>query len=538
MKSATKASYRMSTKRSSYQRRLTAAIIGVLLLQTAALATSADECANPTQPGGDTTGTCKNAPGDAIFQQSLNEWKGTMVDHVPYDEMTHDRFFAEYQVKRKPVVIKGIYASSPLTEGINDEEWGWQAMRDRFGHVELENRVTSNVSKKGCTGTGLCEGEPIQLRDLIDQYFLNENSGNGSGKREKKNSPYPHDIELKKFLPSMFEIYQKPSLIAENLLLPIKNGKDRWPSLFFGAKGTQTNLHVDSMGTTFTMAVFRGRKQFLMFDAKDGPKLCMENPSIGLDYGVGLDPFKPDFIHCPEAATANALFADVGPGDLLFMPGHIHHAARNLVHSVGISQNLFTVTDYDAMMEDFGGYVTNIKKRRSKTGEKFNVGMDFLSTRDLFRLLAETNFRSNWRNDKPFWNAEEASNESYKRIKSHLTKVVKENASKYAPRPAYFCNYELLIIALKEYGVWSCLNETGRETLLAQVSYAPHSKNKSKSKPEMMTLIDSTLKRNANISNPLCSPIIEKYMSDVLDVEVQKAVSTLGGESGLTKYCC
>ena len=93
------------------------------------------------------------------------------------------------------------------------------------------------------------------------------------------------------------------------------------------------------------MAVFRGRKQFLWIGATEVEKLCLDRPTPGLDYGLGADPFNPDFTWCPEAKEATAWFADVKAGDVLYTPSHMHHAARNLVHSVGISQNFFTVHD-------------------------------------------------------------------------------------------------------------------------------------------------------------------------------------------------
>ena len=47
----------------------------------------------------------------------------------------------------------------------------------------------------------------------------------------------------------MYGVYRKHAYFVENWLLPLSEGFDHWPSLFFGATGTRTGLHVDNFGT-------------------------------------------------------------------------------------------------------------------------------------------------------------------------------------------------------------------------------------------------------------------------------------------------
>ena len=95
---------------------------------------------------------------------------------------------------------------------------------------------------------GLCNGKPITLCSLFDEHFLYSHDGPDRKAKKAIAIPYPHDIELRKFLPEMFEIYQSSSFFADNLLLPITDVWNKWPSLFFGAKGTGTKTHVDAGG--------------------------------------------------------------------------------------------------------------------------------------------------------------------------------------------------------------------------------------------------------------------------------------------------
>jgi hypothetical protein len=158
-------------------------------------------------------------------------------------------------------------------------------------------------------------------------------------------------------------------------------------------------VHIQS----FTMAVFRGRKQFILIDPKDGPKLCMEKPKQGLFYGIGQDPFKPDFNRCPSAKRVVSLFADVKAGDLLFVPGSYHHAACNLEDGVGISQNFITVYDYASVLESLFGYYASLKlQHQMQNGEEpTGLMMDLFALRDLFKLLPNGGFFDSGNEKKP-----------------------------------------------------------------------------------------------------------------------------------------
>jgi hypothetical protein len=50
---------------------------------------------------------------------------------------------------------------------VNDEDWGLEGMKRRFGNAKLETRVLGGT--KGCTGTS-----QITIKELFDEYFLNK----------------------------------------------------------------------------------------------------------------------------------------------------------------------------------------------------------------------------------------------------------------------------------------------------------------------------------------------------------------------------
>lgn len=397
-------------------------------------------------------------------QDAIIAWNGKEVDHVPFENMTMHRFREEYQKQRRPVVITGVYKDSPLLT----EAWGWQALRDNFGYIELENRIKRDNRHPerniGCAGIGLCKGQPILLQDLMDKYFLREPT-------DPESAPYPHDTELRKAMPPMFKVYKKLSFFVDNMLLLGGRGMERWPSLFFGTKGTGTGLHVDNLGTSFTMAVFRGRKQFILFDPRDGPNLCMETPvwEYGLDYGIGIDSFDPDFNRCPAAKNTTALFASFGAGDLLYVPGSFHHAARNMESSLGISQNFLSLEDYESFLEGHFGYYVETKRlveRRGKglksTDNPVPITILLLSTWDLYRLLRETGYHMSAKS----WDFPQGEllsplpsvREAYMAQLNHLKNIAKSDPG-LVSRLAYMSNYETLEVAIKQSGLWDCIDQ-------------------------------------------------------------------------------
>jgi hypothetical protein len=194
----------------------------------------------------------------------MNDNTAQVVDRVPMSEMTHDKFRQEYLLPRRPVVVEGAYASSPLTMEKNGK-WSLPRIREAYGNVQLPSVMIP--PQKGdninCSYAGLCKKEgQTTLGEFFDQTFLLPVDERRRKIRRGYQEAYPHDLNLQYLLPDMFAVYRKLSLFAENIRLATVRGQDKWPSLFFGAAGTRTGLHVDMMGTSFTMAVFQGRKQF------------------------------------------------------------------------------------------------------------------------------------------------------------------------------------------------------------------------------------------------------------------------------------
>jgi hypothetical protein len=281
------------------------------------------------------------------------------------------------------------------------------------------------------------------------------------------------------------------------------------------------------------MAVFRGRKQFMLIDPKDGPKLCMDRPNVRLLYGVGKDPFNPDFKRCPTARQVVALFADVKAGDILFVPGSYHHAARNLEDGLGISQNFITAYDYPSVLESSFGYAaTMMSQRDSKNGQEPTLlTQDHIVIRDLFSLLPDGGlFDSN--TEKLWWSAAESRLEYYERVMRYMESVVKTalDPMKAATRLAYFLNRRTIIAALKAIGAWDCLEaHGGREIIEKEPS------SDGAIAIEMLGRLENAFKLNSDES---CQSIYQAFLgkSTVLITKASRSLEKEVNTKGVISY--
>ena len=115
-----------------------------------------------------------------------------------------------------------------------------------------------------------------------------------------------------------------------------------WPSLFIGAKGTQSDLHVDSGGTNFWLYLLSGKKEWRFFPREDQINLYKSTYSAKFEPDV----FNPDFKKYPLLSKSNMYHTIQNPGDLVFIPGSCPHAVRNLDNIHGISMNYVDASNF------------------------------------------------------------------------------------------------------------------------------------------------------------------------------------------------
>ena len=115
-----------------------------------------------------------------------------------------------------------------------------------------------------------------------------------------------------------------------------------WPSLFIGANGTQSDMHVDSGGTNFWLYLLSGKKEWRFYAQDDAVNLY----PIRETAKYYVDPFEPDLKNYPLMARAKMYKTTQLPGDLVFIPGGCPHAVQNLDHIHGLSMNYVDSSNY------------------------------------------------------------------------------------------------------------------------------------------------------------------------------------------------
>lgn len=143
--------------------------------------------------------------------------------------------------------------------------------------------------------------------------------------------------------------------------LAARSYSDTWPSQFVGAANTTTRLHVDSAGTSFWMALLRGRKRFVFFDREHVPALypdaahsvrprrapaCGTERDLRSHFGHSLRVVQTFGVDAGDVLAGDAAFhsahpaaahaaasahvAELGPGDILFVPAGSPHQVFNV----------------------------------------------------------------------------------------------------------------------------------------------------------------------------------------------------------------
>ena len=115
-----------------------------------------------------------------------------------------------------------------------------------------------------------------------------------------------------------------------------------WPSLFIGANGTQSDLHVDSGGTNFWLYLISGEKEWRFFPREDFINLYPRSNTAKFE----VDSFNPDLKKHPLFQKATMFYAIQKPGDLVFIPGGCPHAVRNNADIHALSMNYVDASNF------------------------------------------------------------------------------------------------------------------------------------------------------------------------------------------------
>lgn len=177
----------------------------------------------------------------------------------------------------------------------------------------------------------------------IQEYFKTQFGKSASDPAKAEDQYYALEMSLRSECPSLLEDIRIPKFFADDMLVRYF-GKSPWPTLIVGPRGTRSGLHRDTHNFPFYMALFSGRKRFIVFDDSD-PGLA---PYYMKDQNTfHIDPFEPNFWRYQSLGNSAPYEFELKAGDLLYIPNGAPHAAKNLDDTIAISGNFLDKRSYD-----------------------------------------------------------------------------------------------------------------------------------------------------------------------------------------------
>jgi len=224
------------------------------------------------------------------------------------DDITKEEFFEKYLRPRKPVVIKNMARKWPAYQ-----KWTMEYVKEVVGDVIVPLYDSAKADPAAPINTPTTE---MKFGDYIDLI-----------QRE------PTDLRIFFFDPikhanKLLDDYIAPKELMGGFL-------DKYPSMFFGGKGSVTFLHFDIDLAHIFHTHFNGRKHVLLFEYKWKDRLYkLPYATYALeDYDIE----NPDFKNYPALDGVEGIECFLEHGDTLFMPTGWWHWMKYLDGSFSIS---------------------------------------------------------------------------------------------------------------------------------------------------------------------------------------------------------
>ncbi|MEA1850779.1 cupin-like domain-containing protein [Chryseobacterium sp. MHB01] len=224
------------------------------------------------------------------------------------DDITREEFIEKYLKPRKPVVIKNMARKWPAYQ-----KWTMDYMKQVVGDVEVPLYDSSKADPAAPINASAAKMKFTDYVDLIQRE--------------------PTDLRIFFFDP----IKHAKKLLADYISPKDLMGGflDKYPSMFFGGKGSVTFLHYDIDMAHIFHTHFNGRKHILLFDYKWKERLYkIPYATYALeDYDIE----NPDFTKFPALDGVEGIECFLEHGDTLFMPTGWWHWMKYLDGSFSIS---------------------------------------------------------------------------------------------------------------------------------------------------------------------------------------------------------
>jgi Cupin-like domain len=262
--------------------------------------------------------------------------------------LTRDEFVSRADA---PMIFAGLGAGSRAA--------GWDREFFRaFGDepVQIHTRVSEVRPKPDTTYDGReCVRQTVPLREFIAALDAGEEG------------VYAAEWYLFKEHPDLLRhaIEAFPDFLLDDWLEsvppPLRFDSNTRTNVYWGATGSVTPVHYDSLNACTWNLTLKGVKRWLLFSARElqvpAPRCWEELRARGLLTEDGL--FTPDtvqaYLDAPPGGFPPVTFyaADVGLGDAIYVPWRWAHQVENVGESIAVSRYYVSRENYAAAVEFF-----------------------------------------------------------------------------------------------------------------------------------------------------------------------------------------
>ena len=337
------------------------------------------------------------------------------VDRIHHSRLSHAEFLERYVQKRKPVVIEGLAdimfpadpAGPSAITSVSGSPFSYSSLLSHLSHLDA---VPLKFAEPHSTSWArLEERGTLPMRTIVEQMqrqrewekrqdaaaevsadaeqrLPSDASSVASAAAPACPRYYIHDYSVPlaapTFLPGRFVV---PSYFCGDLLQSLSSTgrpmfRDSWPSLFLGARGSTSHMHVDTLATHFWMVMMGdkddgARKRWILYDAEDLPLLYPSYANSSVDPSFPVVPYQAHFDpsraagsdedsssagraqffarqHAlyPAFAHARPSVAVLRSGDVLFVPYSLPHFVENLDTTISLSANCVLEDNREAFL--------------------------------------------------------------------------------------------------------------------------------------------------------------------------------------------
>lgn len=228
---------------------------------------------------------------------------------------SRESFVRDYISKRRPVILAGLAGDWPAIS-----KWSAEYFRSTYGNL----RVLAVPMKQG----HVTESFKFRLGFVSDESY--------------------EEMDLAHFIGTLLSTDTKGYYLSTPVeLFPSDFQKDfhsppycegaPWVSsrVWFGREGTVGPLHRDLTDNLYTQVI--GRKRFHLFPPSQSRYLYRYHPIPGFPNFSHVDAESPDLEKFPLLDKAEALVAELEPGDVLYFPKGFWHQTKSLSQNISLN---------------------------------------------------------------------------------------------------------------------------------------------------------------------------------------------------------